>query len=138
MLNIKRISISTLTGLILGVFCIVGIGQRAFGGEYLTNFAYLGGIWVARVLLGLMIGFVQDVHLVKGENWERWVNSGIRGALVGLFFSIMVLLLDNLGRYDIGTFFAGIAYGVIIDLVATYFTRVKKEKEKLEEKNNKI
>lgn len=124
MVDYKRVIISTVSGLLLGIICIVGLGIRQFDGVYLSNFAYLGGIWLARVILGFTIGFVADVVLIKGDTWEKWVNAAIRGILVGLIFSVMVLLLDD-PYYNMVSFFAGIAYGLVIDVVATFFTREK-------------
>ena len=133
MVNYKRVIISTLSGTLLGIICIVGVGSRPLDGEYLSNFGYLSGIWLARILLGLMIGFVAEVYLIKGDAWQMWVNAAIRGALIGLLFSVMVILLDN-PFYSMTTFAAGIGYGLITDLVATFLTREKKDKETKEEK----
>ncbi len=126
MVDYKRLIISTITGAILGVACILGVGSRLFGGDYASNIVYLMGIWAMRVLLGITIGLAQGIILLKGDQWQKWVNAGIRGIIFGLLFSATLIMLDP--YLDFATFGAGIAYGLIIDLVATFFTRKKKEK----------
>lgn len=127
MVDYKRLIISTATGAILGVACILGVGRRIPGG-YADNLPYLFGIWAMRVLLGIMIGLAAGIILIKGEGWEKWVNAGVRGTIFGLLFSAAILLMDKYIEAGIATSIAGIAYGLIIDLVATFFTREKKEK----------
>jgi hypothetical protein len=127
MINYKRLIISTVTGALLGIICVVGVGSRIFGGDYLGNIVYLLGIWMSRLVLGVSIGFVQDFVILPGIGWKKWVNVSIRGIFFGLLFSTTVLLLDP--HFSYTTFGAGIAYGLITDLVATFFTRKKIEKE---------
>ena len=127
MINYKRLIISTVTGALLGIICVVGVGSRIFGGDYLGNIVYLLGIWMSRLVLGVSIGFVEDFVILLGIGWKKWVNVSIRGIFFGLLFSTTVLLLDPYFSYT--TFGAGIAYGLITDLVATFFTRKKIEKE---------
>lgn len=81
---------------------------------------------MSRLVLGVSIGFVEDFVILLGIGWKKWVNVSIRGIFFGLLFSTTVLLID---RPDYTTFAAGIAYGLIIDLVATFFAREKEEKE---------
>ena len=60
---------------------------------------------------------------------EELVNAGVRGTIFGLLFSVAILLMDKyLDVAGVATSIAGIAYGLIIDLVATFFTRKKREK----------
>jgi hypothetical protein len=124
MVDYKRFGIATLTGAILGVACILGVGQRLFNGDYVNHIIYLMGIWAMRVLLGMIIGLAEGLVIIKGEKWNKWVNAGIRGIIFGLLFSATLILLDP--YLDFGTFGAGIVYGPIIDLVATFFTRKRK------------
>ncbi len=124
MVNYKRFWISTLTGAILGVACIIGVGQR-IPGTYAENIVYLMGIWLLRVILGMTIGLAEGITFLKGEKWEKWLNAGIRGILFGLVFSVALLLIDPF--FSFATFGAGIAYGPITDLTATWLGK-KKEK----------
>ena len=126
MMNYKRLIISTVTGALLGIVCIIGVGLRIEGG-HLGNIVYLLGIWMSRLVLGVTIGFVEEFTIVPGLDWKKWMNVSIRGIFFGLLFSTTVLLLDP--HFSYTTFGAGIAYGLIIDLVATFFTREKTAKE---------
>ncbi|MBY8999468.1 MAG: hypothetical protein KGD64_00995 [Candidatus Heimdallarchaeota archaeon] len=136
MINYKRLIISTITGALLGIICIIGVGSRLFAGDYLGNIVYLLGIWMSRLVLGVTIGFVGEFVIVPGISWKKWINVSIRGIFFGLLFSTTVLLIDP--YFNFMTFGAGITYGLIIDLVATFltgekaaklFTRKKTEKE---------
>lgn len=111
MLNKKRIIISLLTGGILGIFCIVGVGSR-IGYE---NSVFLIAMWYNRVLMGLMVGLADDIQIIKGTK-----NSILRGMLLGLIVSSAIFLTSEFR--DFPSFFAGIVYGVIIDYVASKYT----------------
>ena len=124
MVNYKRLIISTITGVILGIFCIIGVGFRIPGG-HAGNVAYLIGIWGMRVLLGITIGLAEGIIILKGDQWQKWVNAFIRGILFSLVFSVTLVLIDPFLISRWTTFAAGIIYGPIIDLVATFFTRKK-------------
>ena len=138
MINYKRLIISTVTGALLGIVCIIGVGLRIEGG-YLGNIVYLLGIWMSRLVLGVTIGFVEEFIIVPGIGWKKWMNVSIRGIFFGLLFSTTVLLIDP--HFNYTTFGAGIAYGLITDLVATFFTsdRVNKffTKKKVEKEEKK-
>jgi hypothetical protein len=126
MVNYKRIGISTLTGAILGVVCILGAVQR-IPGNFSDNLAYLMGIWAMRVILGIVIGLAGDIVILKGEQWQPWVNAAIRGILFGLIFSVAILLIDPFKDYS--TFAAGIAYGPVADIITTFIIfRIQKKK----------
>ncbi|MFX1566422.1 MAG: hypothetical protein ACFFCH_10570 [Promethearchaeota archaeon] len=118
-INRKRLGIALLTGALLGILCIIGVGARIPGG-YLANIIFLIGMWYNRLIMGLVIGFVDEIVIIKGENSRMWVNSIIRGLLFGLIVSAAIFLSTEFR--DIPSFFAGIAYGIIIDLVATALT----------------
>jgi hypothetical protein len=106
--NSKKISIGVVTGSILGVFCIIGVGTRiGFDG----NVSYLIGMWYNRIIMGLLIGLSAEIEFV--ENPKH--NSVTRGAILGLIVTTGILLSTSFK--DVPSFFAGIAYGVIIDLV---------------------
>ncbi|MHA1346197.1 MAG: hypothetical protein ACTSVO_14475 [Candidatus Heimdallarchaeaceae archaeon] len=120
MINYKRLIISTITGALLGIICIIGVGSRLFVGDYIGNIVYLLGIWMSRLVLGVTIGFVQDFIIIPGLEWKKWLNVSIRGIFFGLLFSTTVLLIDP--HFSYTTFAAGIAYGLITDLAATFLT----------------
>ncbi|MBU0671037.1 hypothetical protein KKF29_02660 [Patescibacteria group bacterium] len=112
----KRLWLATATGATLGIFCIIGIGLRLgfSGNEYL-----LAGAWFNRLLMGLMIGLAGGITISRGKSNWAW-----RGLLFGLIVSFAWYL--DTGFKDIMGFFAGVVYGLIIDFVATRYSRNKK------------
>ena len=107
----KRIGIAIITGAVLGIFCIIGVGARL---GYPGNELYLIGMWYNRVIMGLIVGLSERIIFV--ENNPKY-NSILRGAIIGLIVTTAILLSTSFR--DIPSFFAGIVYGVIIDLVST-------------------
>jgi hypothetical protein len=119
-LNRKRLGIAILSGALLGILCIIGVGARIPGG-YLANFVFLIGMWYNRVIMGLIIGLADEVVIIKGENSRMWSNAIVRGLFFGFLVSSAIFLSTEFR--DLLSFFAGLAYGVIIDVVATAFSR---------------
>ena len=109
----KRILISTISGAILGIFCIIGVGTRL---GFSSNEMFLLATWWNRLLMGFVIGFVADWQLIKSKN-----NSILRGAIMGLIISFTFYL--STGFTDFVGFLAGIVYGIIIDYVATKYSK---------------
>jgi len=110
-MKLKRIIIAILTGSILGIFCIIGAGQRVgFSGNELFLFA----LWYNRFLMGTVIGIASDLKIIKTK-WNIFLRGGILGLIVTSAFFL------STGFRDIPSFFAGIVYGLIIDYVATRF-----------------
>ncbi|MGV9103581.1 MAG: hypothetical protein ACOC38_07865 [Promethearchaeia archaeon] len=120
MVQVKRVVTSILVGAALGVLCIIGVGGRLEGG-YLVNAAFLFGMWYNRVIMGLMIGFVDEVTLVGNNEEKRMINAVIRGLIIGVLVSFAVFFSSEFR--DIPSLFAGFAYGPIIDVVATYMVQ---------------
>lgn len=119
-MNRKRLVIAVLTGALLGILCIIGVGARIPGG-YLVNIVFLIGMWYNRVIMGLVIGLVDEIVIIKGEHNRMWANAILRGLLFGVLVSAAIFLSTEFR--DLPSLFAGIAYGLIIDLVATALTR---------------
>ena len=115
--NYRRIAIATVTGALLGILCIIGVGARIPGG-YLPNIIFLLGMWYNRVIMGLLIGFAGDVNLFTSASEKRMVNAALRGLIFGVLVSSAIFLSTEFR--DIPSLFAGFAYGPIIDLVATW------------------
>jgi hypothetical protein len=106
--NSKRVYSGIILGAILGVFCIIGVGTRiGFDG----NISYLIGMWYNRIIMGLIIGLSADIVILVNPKY----NSVLRGAIMGLFVTTGILISTSFK--DIPSFFAGIAYGVIIDVI---------------------
>ncbi len=107
----KRILISVMMGAVLGVLCIVGVGTRiGYGGNEMFLFA----MWYNRIVLGLLIGLAYDIKIIGSDK-----NYIIRGLLLGLIVSSAITFTSEFRDWP--SFFAGIAYGIIIDYVATRF-----------------
>ncbi len=104
----QRLKNSILTGALLGVFCIIGVGYRQ---GYSGNGVYLFAMWYNRIIMGMMIGLA--------GNWlkDRFV---IRGLILGTLVTTAFFL--STGFKDVYGFLAGIAYGVIIDFIATKYS----------------
>ena len=99
----KRLHLSILTGALLGVLCILGVGSRL---GVSGNEVFLISVWYNRVLMGTVIG------LLPGRG-----NIILRGMAIGLLVSLASFLSTEFR--DLPGFLAGIVYGAIIDYVAT-------------------
>ena len=119
-MNRKRLGIAILTGALLGILCIIGVGLRLPGG-YFANWVFLIGMWYNRVIMGLVVGLTDEIVIIKGENSRVWANAIVRGLIFGLIVSAAIFLSTEFR--DILAFFAGIIYGIIIDLVSTALSR---------------
>jgi hypothetical protein len=117
MVNYRRLSISIVIGAILGVLCIIGVGARIPGG-YLPNIVFLIGMWYNRVIMGTLIGLAGDVQILKSENTSKLGNAFLRGLIFGILVSLAIFLSTEFR--DLLSTFAGIAYGIIIDVIATW------------------
>ena len=115
-MNKQRILITTITGALLGIFCIVGANLRYEG--TLSN-AYLFAFWYNRVVMGFVIGLL----ICKGPIWKMVLRGAIIGLAIGFMFYSATEFLDLTG------FMVSAIYGVIIEFVA-YFIENKKEKNK--------
>lgn len=109
----KRLIISLITGVILGVFCIVGISLRL---GFVGNELFILSTWVNRILMGLVIGLAP---YYKIENNSK--NIFMRGLFFGFVISGSFYLATAFK--DTPGFIAGIVYGVIIDYVATRYEK---------------
>lgn len=105
----KRLTVSLITGALLGIVCIIGVGIRT--GKLGGNGLFLLAMWYNRVVMGLMIGLAGGWQLVDGA-WNRY----LRGGLLGFLVSLAIFL--STGLRDVPAFLAGIVYGLIIEYVA--------------------
>jgi len=107
----KRLAIGLVMGAILGVFCIVGVGLRV---GFEDNRLFLLAMWYNRVVMGLVIGLAGGLRLVDSKH-----NVLVRGFVLGLVVTTAITLSSEFRDWP--SFFAGLAYGVIIDWVATRY-----------------
>jgi hypothetical protein len=117
MVNYRRLSISVIVGALLGILCIIGVGARIPGG-YLPNIVFLIGMWYNRVIMGLLIGLAGDIQIINSESNSKLANAFLRGLIFGILVSSAIFLSTEFR--DLLSFFAGIAYGIIIDIIATW------------------
>ena len=100
--------------------------MRGFIGDYLHfrrrlrlgfegNELFLLANWYNRVIMGLVIGLAGGITVIKGK-----FNPLLRGLLLGLMVSLALFISTEL-RDPLG-FMAGIAYGVIIDFLASKYS----------------
>ena len=107
----KRLPLALLTSAILGVFCIIGVSIRLG-----VNELFLISTFVNRLIIGLVIGLAPYYKIKSTTN-----NIVLRGALLGFIISGSLYLSTNF--IDTPGFFAGIVYGMIIDYVATRYSK---------------
>ena len=119
MVSMKRIGIATILGSILGIFCILGASGRV--GGWAGNEILLIGLWYNRVIMGLLIGFAGDLDLIKKGNRSKWLNTTLRGAILGFLVTLQFYLSTTF--LDLLSFLAGIMYGVIIDVISSLLTQ---------------
>lgn len=110
----NRLVLATLAGAILGILCIVGIGFRL---GFAENGLFLFSAWYNRVLMGLLIGLAGEIVLLKKD----LANCLLRGALLGLIVSLSWYVASDVR--DLMGFLAGIVYGIVIDFIATKYSK---------------
>ncbi|MFW5898393.1 MAG: hypothetical protein ACOCT7_00900, partial [Candidatus Saliniplasma sp.] len=71
-------------------------------------------MWYNRIVIGLMIGLAYDIKIIDSDK-----NFIIRGLLLGLIVSLTITFTSEFRDWP--SLFAGIAYGLVIDFVATRF-----------------
>ena len=110
-MNIRRLKIGLIMGVLLGVVCIVGAQVRS---GFTQETYYLFAFWYNRVIMGLVIGLFIGIPLNKAI---------VRGVVLGLVVSFAFYASTNFA--DVVGFIAGIVYGVIIETVLYYFDTKK-------------
>lgn len=116
MTDYRRIGIAVIVGALLGVLCIIGVGSR-IPGNY-SNVVYLTAVWYNRVIMGLMVGLAGGITIIKSDKEKNFVNAIVRGLIIGVIITSATLLLSETILDWLG-WLAGVAYGPIIDVIAT-------------------
>lgn len=101
----RRMKISIIMGIILGIFCIIGASIRS---GFQSDTVYLFSLWYNRLVLGIMIGLT--------PHKDNFQMSLARGAVLGLIVSFA--FYSAIAFQDVISFLAGIVYGMIIEAVA--------------------
>ncbi len=121
-MNWKRLMISIPLGMLMGVFCIIGLSQRIpVSGVDPSNLIYLLGAWYERVIMGIIIGFAGELIIIKSK--RSLFNAFLRGAILGLISSVGYGFFQQF--IDVPFFLAGFIFGGTIDTIATFLTRDK-------------
>ena len=110
-MNHRRLVVSLISGAVLGILCLVGVGLRTgLAGTGL----FLLAVWYNRLIMGLVIGLAGELTLV---HWPA--NRYLRGAVLGLMVSLAVFLSTEMR--DVPSFLVGIVYGMVIEYVAARY-----------------
>ncbi|TFG17660.1 MAG: hypothetical protein EU530_10300 [Promethearchaeota archaeon] len=120
-----RTLISAGLGAILGIFCIIGVSQRMPSVILTSSSIYLLGAWYNRLIMGIMIGLAGEFHFLN-EKYQI-LESIIRGTIIGALISVSFSFLSQPPTWTY--FFAGIAYGFVIDLISTLILKKVSKKE---------
>ena len=101
-MNVKRLVIATILGILCGLFCMYG-AMTKFPGEFDT--LALIGIVYNRALIGIVIGTSDNIDL----------HPALRGAVIGVVVSMAMAIFD--AAWIVLGF--GLVYGVLIDVVVS-------------------
>ena len=104
-MKLSRLKLSLITGALLGIFCIIGISFRL---GFKGNEIFILATWINRVLIGLVVGLAHKNFKFKGT---------ILGFIMSGSFYVATAFKDTPG------FFAGIVYGIIINYIATKYSK---------------
>ena len=115
----RRMGLALASGAALGVLCIIGVGSRI---GFTGNESYLIGMWYNRVVMGLLIGLSSEIIIISDDEMK---NAAIRGLFLGFFVTTAILLSASFKDYP--SYVAGLAYGIMIDIVATKYSSIKPE-----------
>lgn len=108
-INTKRIKISVALGVVAGAICLY---ETLTSNPGVLTLPVLATIFYDRVLLGFVVGIAYGLK----------INQLIRGAIIGAAVSMLIAIPSGIvgGALLMGS---GVVYGIIIDLVATKFSR---------------
>ncbi len=110
--NKKRVGLSLLLAGIFGVFCAYGTSTIDIPGMTAeTMNAMLLTVFYGRLLIGVLIGFTEQVEFLK----NRIHNAVVRGAVMG---AVVTPVISLYGGFEI-FMAAGVVYGILTDLIAT-------------------
>jgi hypothetical protein len=115
-IDIKRMMTALILGATFGLFCAWATSTAPIPAEWLT-IEFLIYIWYNRLILGFIIGYAENMKFIE----SKYGNAAIRGAILGTTISIILVIIPGLPA--ISYLWAGTIYGIIIDIVATKFSK---------------
>ncbi len=122
-----RTLISTGLGVVLGVICILGVRTRMPLNPEPNATIYLLGAWYNRLIMGIIIGLAGGIHIFQKK--YRIFESVLRGLFIGALISVSFAFLQQV--ITVTYFVAGLAYGIIIDVVSTLIIKKLDDKKKI-------
>ncbi|MFH1055803.1 MAG: hypothetical protein V1744_06910 [Candidatus Altiarchaeota archaeon] len=108
-MNVKRVIVASLIGLLAGIFCAYGT-ESSFPGMF--SVAILTSIVYNRVLIGFVIGLAENIQL----------RPILRGALLGAIVGLGISLASGIQGGVIMLVFS-VIYGVVIDVITTQYVK---------------
>jgi hypothetical protein len=115
-INITRMVIALILGTLFGLFCAWATSTAPIPAQWLT-IEFLIYIWYNRLILGFILGYAENITFIK----RKYGNAIIRGAIIGTVISVIMVIIPGLAA--ISYLFAGTIYGIIIDILATKFSK---------------
>jgi hypothetical protein len=115
-IDLNRMLIALGLGAIFGAFCAWATSTAPIPAEWLT-IEFLIYIWYNRLILGFIIGYAEKIKFIE----SKYGNAAIRGAILGTILSVILIIISGLPA--ISYLFAGTIYGIIIDVIATKFSK---------------
>ncbi|MFX1258137.1 MAG: hypothetical protein ACFFAN_09775 [Promethearchaeota archaeon] len=115
-ININRLIIALALGAFFGAICAWATSTAPIPAEWLTT-EFLIYIWYNRLILGFIIAYADNLIFIE----NKYGNAAIRGAILGTILSVILVIIPGLPA--ISYLWAGTIYGIIIDLVATRFSK---------------
>lgn len=117
-MKMKRMIIALVVSGLFGIYCSYATYEYLKTADIpgLVTMEYLLTIFYNRLILGFIIGFVEDITMIK----KRLLNSIVRGVVLGAIISLGISFYGFFtGSYTFILF--GILYGAVTDLLATKF-----------------
>ena len=118
-MKIKRMIIALVVSGLFGIYCSYATYEYLKTAEIpglIVTMEYLFTIFYNRLILGFVVGFAENISVIK----KRLLNSIVRGAIIGAIISLGISFYGFFtGSYTFILF--GILYGAVTDLLATKF-----------------
>jgi hypothetical protein len=113
-MNLRRIVLAILLGLLFGLFCMWTTSETSI---IPISFPNLLAVGYNRIILGLVIGLSGKIM----------IRPALRGAILGIIISLEIALptLNSWFFGFVAYMLAGIVYGIIIDLLSSWFAKEK-------------
>ena len=115
-MNKKRVIISTIIGVLCGIFCSGSIAMNPNPGFPVTLGLLIGSLFYNRVLIGFVVGIADQINL------HPVPRGGLIGAIITLTISL-VPIIDGRPAGGLILLVFGVIYGIIADVIATRFSK---------------